>query len=236
MGSARLDHPTRLKMLKSPPLVLRTRRGARDAESTRANILSAARQEFARHGFEAARSERIATAARSSDRMVYYYFGTKEKLFIEVLEQAYDDLARAEQALSLPAGDPFAALDAIVAFTWQYYLRHPEFIALLNIENMARGARLRKSNRVRATAGVQMSVLHGVLRAGIDAGLFRPTLAPTQVYITIAALGYFYLSNRYTLSAYLGEDLTAEAARSAWLAHMQQSVRALVAAEAGERR
>jgi TetR/AcrR family transcriptional regulator, upper aerobic nicotinate degradation pathway regulator len=157
--------------------------------------------------------------------MVYYYFQTKEKLFIAVLEQAYDDLARAEQALVLPENDSLAALDAIVAFTWGYYLAHPEFISLLNSENLARGVHLRKSRRVRAMALAQMTVLERVLGQGERAGVLRAGLNSVQVYVLIAALGYFRLSNRYTLSAYLGEDLLSDAALGGWLAQMQWAVR-----------
>src|SRR5215470_10300608 len=111
----------------------------RDADLTRARILKAARTEFMRHGYSGARIGRISSAARSSDRMIYYYFGSKEALYIAVLEGVYTGLGAAESRLVLDESRPVEALRTLIAFTWQYYLAHPEFVALLSNENLQRG-------------------------------------------------------------------------------------------------
>src|ERR1700712_75929 len=103
----------------------------RDPVQTQARILRAARNEFMRHGYSGARVERISRAARSSDRMIYYYFESKEALYLAVLEGVYTDLGEAESALPLDPSRPLEALDQLIAFTWRYYIEHPEFVALL---------------------------------------------------------------------------------------------------------
>src|SRR5438105_2404351 len=109
---------------------------SRDADLTRARILKAARNEFMRHGYSGARVGRISSGGRSSDRMIYYYFGSKEALYIAVLESVYTELGMAESRLALDESRPVEALRTLIAFTWRYYLEHPEFVALLSNENL----------------------------------------------------------------------------------------------------
>jgi AcrR family transcriptional regulator len=186
-------------------------------------ILEAATEEFANHGFGGARIERISRRAHTVDRMLYYYFGSKEKLFRTVLEAAYEQLGQAEQQLALAATPPREAMAALIRFTWEYYCAHPEFIRLLNSENQHRGQHLKKSTRVSQLSFPLLSILSDLLERGANAGEFRK-VDPVQIYVTIAALGYFYLSNRYTLSRFLSRDLMEEANRSAWLEHMTKVV------------
>ncbi|MEW5880793.1 MAG: TetR/AcrR family transcriptional regulator [Pseudomonadota bacterium] len=187
------------------------KRGARrrDADATRARILAAATQEFARHGMAGARGDRIARAARSSERMVYYYFGSKEGLFRAVLEAAYISLQQAERSVHLDDLPPAQALDEFCRFVWRYYLDHPEFIGLVNTENQHRAAHLRKSPQLDELVSPIIRLLRGLLARGAAAGVFRRGIDPVELYIAIAALGYFYLSNSATLSAVLGRDLRA---------------------------
>jgi AcrR family transcriptional regulator len=189
----------------------RARRAApprrRDAEATRARILAAATQEFARHGLAGARGDRVARAARSSERMVYYYFGSKEKLFRAVLEASYLSLLQAEQSVHLDDLEPAQALDEFCRFVWRYYLDHPEFIGLVNTENLHRASHLRQSPQLTELVTPVVGLLHRLLKRGQKLGVFRAGIDPTELYISIAALGYFYLSNSATLSAVLGRDL-----------------------------
>ena len=187
-------------------------------------ILQAATQEFATKGFGGARIERISEAAGTVDRMLYYYFGSKEGLFRSVLEHAYEALGAAEQRLRLADAEPVAGMRALVAFTWNYYLKHPEFIRLLNSENQYRGEHVKKSRRVKALSFPLLSVLTELLERGAREQRFRPGIDPLEIYITIAALGYFYLSNRYTLTQFLGVDLMARARRERWLEHITSLV------------
>ena len=181
----------------------------RDAEATRARILAAATQEFARHGLAGARGDRVARAARSSERMVYYYFGNKEKLFRAVLEASYLSLQEAERSVHLDDLEPAQALDEFCRFVWRYYLEHPEFIGLVNTENLHRASHLKQSPQLTELVAPIVGLLQGLLARGEKGGVFRRGIDPTDLYIAIAALGYFYLSNSATLSAVLGRELRA---------------------------
>jgi AcrR family transcriptional regulator len=203
----------------------------RDADLTRARILKAARTEFMRHGYSGARIGRISRAARSSDRMIYYYFGSKEALYIAVLEGVYTGLGAAESRLVLDESRPVEALRRLIAFTWQYYLAHPEFVALLSNENLQRGKHIAKSLSVAKLSRPVLEILGRVLDEGARQGLFRPGLDVRHVYLTLAALGYFYLSNRYTLSSFLDRDLMRREAQDAWLAEMTRVLLAAVAVD-----
>jgi AcrR family transcriptional regulator len=179
----------------------------RDAGATRARILKAAAAEFAQHGFAGGRGERIARRAQSSERMVYYYFGSKDELFRAVLEAAYASLRDAERAVRLDRDDPAAALGQFCRFVWRYYAGHPQFISLLNTENLHRARHLRKSGRLDELVGPVVGLLAELLAEGQARGAFRADVDPADLYVAIAGLGYFRLSNRHTLSAVLGRDM-----------------------------
>ena len=186
-------------------------RRRRDPEATRARIFAAATQEFTRHGYAGARGDRIAVRARCSERMVYYYFGSKDGLYREVLEGVYESLRLAEQSLDLDRLEPRAALIEFCRFVWRYYLEHPEFIGLVNSENLQQARHLRKSGKLDELVTPVVGMLEVLLARGRAAGVFRDGIDANELYIAIAALGYFYLSNTHTLSAVLGRDLRAPA-------------------------
>jgi AcrR family transcriptional regulator len=197
---------------------------ARQAQDTRARILKAAIKVFAQSGYDGGRIESISSQAKTYDRMIYYYFGSKEKLFIEVLETIYLQLNEAEQALELDPEDPVRALVQLVDFVWRYYLEHPEFVAILNSENLSHARHARKSARLNEISGYALSVLDGILARGVAAGVFQPRLNGRDVYLIIASLGYFYNSNRHTLSAFLGEPIMSEPAVAHWRNVIQHTV------------
>jgi len=201
----------------------------RDADLTRARILKAARNEFMRHGYSGARIGRISSGGRSSDRMIYYYFGSKEALYIAVLESVYSELGAAESRLVLDESRPVEALRQLIAFTWRYYLEHPEFVALLSNENLQRGRHIAKSLSVARLSRPVLEILARVLDEGVRQGVFRPGLDVRHVYLTLAALGYFYLSNRYTLSSFLDRDLMQPEQCDAWLEEITRVLLASVA-------
>jgi AcrR family transcriptional regulator len=184
--------------------------------ATRENILRAAIDLFAKHGFAGARVEKISRAARSTDRMIYYYFGSKELLFVAALETIYQELGEAEAKLDLSGKTPDDALRAIIRFTWNHYIAHPEMLSLLNNENLMQGRHMARSKVVRQLSFPLISILSEVLDRGIAQGIFRTDVAAQDLYIAMCALGYFYLSNRHTLSAFLGADLMAPRALEAW--------------------
>lgn len=196
----------------------------RDAERTRARILEAATREFARYGLGGARVDRIAERAGANKRMLYYYFEDKEGLFLAALEASYAQIRSAEQALDLEHTDPREALRRLVQFTWRYYLDHPEFMTLLNSENLHKGRHVRRSARVREMHAPLIKTLARVLKRGEQAGLFRKGIDPVQLYISIAGEGYFYLSNRYTLSRIFARDLMASRALASRARHIDDMI------------
>ncbi len=179
----------------------------RDPDATRARILKAATAEFARHGLAGARGDTIARLAKSSERMLYYYYGSKEGLYRAVLESAYLSLARAERELFVDHLPPREALDEFCRFVWRYYLEHPEFIGLLNSENLHQARHLQQSPQLGELVAPVVALLSSLVARGVAGGQFRADIDPVELYIAIAAQGYFYLSNQYTLSAVLGRDL-----------------------------
>jgi AcrR family transcriptional regulator len=194
-------------------------RPTRDADRTRAAILAAATQEFAQHGLGGARVDRIAARAGANKRMLYYYFGNKDELFLAVLEASYAQIRSAEQTLELDHLEPRAALERLVAFTWDYFLAHPEFLPLLNNENLHKGRHVARSWRVREMHSPLVAMLERILKRGEKLGVFRRGVDPVQLYISIASEGYFYLSNRYTLSSIFGRDLMTKAALATRVRH-----------------
>lgn len=192
--------------------------------ATRQNILRTAIQMFAQHGYAGARIEKISHAAGSTDRMIYYYFGSKENLFIAVIETIYEELGHAESALELAGLDPAMSLRAIVRFTWEHYRAHPEMLALLNNENLMQGRHVARSKRVKELSFPLLSILSGVLARGVRENVFRRGITARDTYIAICSIGYFYLSNKHTLSAFLGTNLMTPAALERWPAVMEQVI------------
>jgi len=193
---------------------------SRDADRSREEILRAAMTEFADHGFGGARIEAIAERAGVNKKLIYYYYAAKDELFLAVLEQSYADIRAAEHELHLETSDPIEAIRSLVGFTWRHYLTHPEFLALLNSENMHRAGHLKRSARIRQMNSPLIEVLAGVLKRGEESGELRSGIDAMQLYISIAGLAYFYLSNKHTLGAIFGRDLMTPAAREERLAHM----------------
>lgn len=187
-------------------------------------ILQAATEEFAHHGLGGARVDRIAARAGANKRMLYYYYGNKEDLFLAVLEARYAHIRRAELGLHLLDLDPVQGMRRMVEFTWDYYLKHPEFLTLLNSENLHRARHLKRSRDIAAMHSPLIAILRDLLVRGERAGKFRTGVDPVQLYISIAALGYFYLSNRHTLSTIFERDLLAPKSKAERLKHMTELV------------
>ncbi|MBI3149550.1 MAG: TetR family transcriptional regulator [Betaproteobacteria bacterium] len=202
----------------------------RDPVRTKARILNAATQEFSRHGLGGARVERITERAGANKRMLYYYFGGKELLFVAVLEKAYEDFGNAQRELHLDEFTPVEAMRRLMAFLWEYFLENPEFIRLLNSENLHQAKHLKRSTRVHELASHILSILGGVVRRGQAGDVFREDVDINQLYITVTGLGYFYLSNRYTLSTLLSMDMLNPEARRARIEHITEVVVAYLTA------
>jgi AcrR family transcriptional regulator len=192
----------------------------RDPEGMRLRILEAAKQEFANHGLHGARVDRIAAKAGANKRMLYYHVGKKDDLYLAVLEGAYEKIRVEERALDLEHLDPPRAIERLIDFTWNYFIRNPEFLALLNTENLAKARHLKRSTKVKSMHSPFVEMIRTVVRRGVESGDFAVAVDPVQLYISIAALCFFYLSNSATLSVIFGRDLLTKEARDERLEHM----------------
>jgi TetR/AcrR family transcriptional regulator len=205
-------------------------RASRDPERTQALILQAATAEFSEKGIGGARVDTIAERAGTNKRMLYHYFGDKTGLYVAVLEAAYGAIRSAEREMDLTHKDPETALSELSRFTWQYFLKHPEFISLLNTENLHKAEHLKGSRKLMEMHSHLVTELAQVLKRGAKAGIFRAGIDPLNVYLTIASLGYFYLSNRHTLSAIFNRDLAEPKQLAEWEEHLVKTVLASVKA------
>ena len=189
------------------------------AEATRRRIQEAALAEFAEKGLAGARVDEIAARANANKRMIYAYFSSKEDLWLTVLERAYTAKRDEERALDVEALPPRDAMARLVSFNLRYTAAHPEFVALLNEENLNRAIHLRRSEEVQALYTPLLDTLRAVLMRGEMDGVFRKGVDPVQLYITLVGIGHFYVANHHTLSTIFGSGLITKKALAAREAH-----------------
>ena len=196
--------------------VVRTRRTTasstqarpRDAERTKAAILKAARDEFCEEGFNGARVDSIAARAKANKRLLYHYFGNKEALYEAVLLDAYQEIRRGERELRIGQYDPIEAIDRVIRFTFRHFLANPWFPRLLSVENLQNARFVKKIKNLDEIRSPIVGELHDIVKRGHELGIFRTDVDPTQLYISIISLCYFYVSNMQTLSVVFGKDLS----------------------------
>lgn len=201
--------------MTQPPTTRRSassRPRIRDAEATRQRILEAAKKEFAQNGLEGARVDTIALEAQANKRMLYHYFESKENLFKIIIEQAYIDIRSQEAKLNLEKLPPKDAMIKFVKFTWDYYLKNPEFITLVNNENLNKARHISQSVVLRDISQTFVNRIQAILDKGAKEGVFRKGLDAVQVNITIASIGYYYLTNCYTGSVIFERDFLSRKA------------------------
>ncbi|MCB1997698.1 MAG: TetR family transcriptional regulator, partial [Rhodoferax sp.] len=167
---------------------------------------------FGEKGLHGARIDEIAEATRTSKRMIYYYFGSKEGLYIRVLEEAYRKMRQIEAGLHLDDLPPEDALRRLVGFTVDYQLAHPDFIRLVASENIQRGAYLAQSEAIQALNVPAIDGLRRVYERGLAAGIFRSGIDPVDLHMSISALSVFNVANRHTFSIIFKRDLETPAA------------------------
>jgi AcrR family transcriptional regulator len=183
--------------------------GQRDPDKTRRAILDAATEEFIAKGFAGASVNEIADRANVNKRMLYHYFGKKDELYVAVLERVYFSLRSAQtQKLKVSDLSPVQAIEALIKFTWKYYIEHPEFLNLMMIENMQQGRYALQSERISGATVPLRELMQEVVKRGQDEGVFREDVDSFQLYLTIGALGATHIATRHTLSGLVGEDLT----------------------------
>lgn len=187
---------------------------ARDA------ILAAARSEFAAKGLPGARVNEIAERAGVNKQLIYYYFGSKDKLYRAALESVYGEIRALERGLKLDEAPPEQAMASLVGFSFDYLAQHPDFIGLLNQEN-ARGAlHVRASPAIRATNSPLIELIATTLKRGVRLKVFRSGIDPVELYISVAGMSYFFFSNRLTLASIFGRDLSQPRAQAAYRRHV----------------
>ncbi len=185
----------------------------RDAERTRADILAVATREFADRGYAGARINEIADKTSTTKRMIYYYFGGKEQLYVAVLEEAYRRIRGLEQQLDVEHLDPVEAIRELAGLTFDHHESHPDFIRLVSIENIHRAEHIARSTVLAGLANPALDVLGAILDRGREAGLFREDVDALDVHQVISAFCIFRTANRHTFGVIFGRDMLDEARR-----------------------
>ena len=204
------------KLRRPPPAVAKTRRPGRpkaaeartnDPQRTMADIVDVATKEFADKGLSGARIDEIAASTRTSKRMIYYYFGSKEGLYVAVLEEAYRRIRSIENDLHLEDLAPEDALRKLVGFTFDYQLANPDFILLVMTENIHNGEFLAQSKTIQQLNVPVINAVKAVYERGLESGVFRRNLDAIDLHMSISALCFFNVSNRHTFSLIFKRDL-----------------------------
>ena len=188
-----------------PPVPTRSRA----PEETRRDILHAAVAEFSEKGLAGARVDDIAARTRTTKRMIYYYFGSKEQLYAAVLERMYGGMRDAERELRLEGLRPAEALRRIVEVTFDHHAAHPEFVRLVSTENINEARIVAASPTIRTRNATIIGMLEPILEQGMREGTFRPGLGALDVHMLINGFCFYRVSNRHTLRAIFGIDLQA---------------------------
>ena len=186
-----------------------------DPEGVRRNIVEVATREFARKGYGGARVDAIASRTRTSKRMIYYYFGSKERLYLAVLEAAYSAIRRQEATLDLEHQTPERALAVLVASTFDYYHAHPEFVRLVMNENIMDGVHMKRSKAIGKLNVTVIDAVRRIVARGQKTGVFKRGIDPIELHMTISALGIFNVANRATFSTIFKHDMASAPALAA---------------------
>ena len=195
-----------------------------DPERTMAGILEVALREFADKGLSGARIDEIAAATRTSKRMIYYYFGSKEGLYLAVLEHSYREMRRIEGELMLDNLPPEDALRRLVEFTFDHHVAHEDYIRIVMNENIERGKYLAQSQIIQELNVPAISAIGRLYERGLAAGVFRAGLDPVDIHASISALTFFNVSNQYSFGQIFKRDLSASAARALRRANIVEMV------------
>jgi len=199
-----------------------------DPAGVRANILAVAQSEFAANGLSGARIDEIAAKTETSKRMIYYYFGDKDGLYRQVLEEAYREVRAGEEALDLGNLAPAEALRKLIEFTFDHHSQHPDFIRLVMIENVHNASYLDRSPVIKAVNRTAIDRLERIYRKGLEEGVFRPGIKPLELHWHISALSFFNVSNRATFSKIFGDSLTWRSGQKALKEQVVEMVLRLV--------
>jgi AcrR family transcriptional regulator len=187
---------------------------SRDPDRTRADILDVATTEFADKGYAGARVDEIAAKTSTTKRMIYYYFGNKEQLYIAVLERAYTGIRTIERELDVEHLDPVDAIRRLAELTFDHHESHPDFVRLVSIENIDRAEHIARSSVLTGLASPALDVLARILDRGRESGVFRDDVDPLDVHMVISAFCVFRTANRHTFNAIFKRDMLDPALRA----------------------
>ncbi|MCP3889102.1 MAG: TetR/AcrR family transcriptional regulator [Desulfobulbaceae bacterium] len=182
----------------------------RNAALTRAKIIEIATTEFADNSYAGARVDNIVKKSGISKNLLYYHFSSKENLFVEVLEEAYAKLRAYHKKIIIRDLSSVEGVKELVRFTFQYFIDHPEFLSLVNTENLYFAKHLKKSKKIQEMYNPLIDNLGHLLQKGASEAIFKPGINPIELYISIVGLGYFYLSSQHTLSVIFDIDLSTD--------------------------
>ncbi|KJV06595.1 TetR family transcriptional regulator [Elstera litoralis] len=210
--------------LRLPEEPLARDKNIRDPERTAAAILAAAMREFAENGYGGARINEIAARADVNKRMLYHYYGGKDALYLAVLEATYVGIRSAEVDLHLTDRDPVEAIRELARFTWQYFLDHPEFLSIVSTENLLKAKFLKECKGITEKHSPLISIIAEILERGHRQSQFRAGADPVHVYLSIAALGYYYLSNHHTTSIIFSREFVKSEELKRWGEHIADMI------------
>ncbi|UHS59267.1 TetR family transcriptional regulator [Agrobacterium vaccinii] len=200
------------------------RQSKRDPEGVRRDILSVAMDEFSQNGLSGARIDEIAARTRTSKRMIYYYYGDKEGLYQQALEEAYAKVRGGESDLELDGMEPRAALEKLCRFTFDHHRRNPAFIRMVMIENVHHGRHMQASETIRQLNRPAIGALENVLARGQRQGIFREGVEALELHWQISALSFFNVSNAATFSFIFGDSLFTDNGQEALSKHVAEMV------------
>ena len=188
------------------------RRGRKNnPEKTRESILQAAIVEFVSQGLAGARVDAIAERTQTSKRMIYYYFNSKEQLYVEVLEKLYGDIRSTEANMHLDELDPMIGLRRLVEFTFDHHDRNVDFVRIVCNENIHLGEFIKQSKAIRSMNTTVLNALGELLKRGAEQGVFRPGLDPLDVHLLISSFCFYRVSNKHTFGEIFQVDFSDEA-------------------------
>lgn len=196
----------------------------RNPEASRARILEAARIEFVTHGLNGARVDRIAAQSGANKNLIYHYFGSKEALYLAVLERIYACLRESQKDEDLRGLPPLEGMRRLVGNTFDHFVATPDLIRLMSVENIHYGQHLKRSEAIRPLYGRLLDTLRQILRRGQAEGVFRAHVDEVDLYLSISGLAYFFLSNQHTLSWLLERDFVAPERVAARRRHVVEMV------------
>ncbi len=183
----------------------------RNADATRAKILQAALSEFSERGLPAASTDDIAERCGVNKRMIYYYFGSKEGLYLSALESVFEKFVALERAIDVEHLDPAAAIEAMINLKIDFYLDNPHFVSFLAMENFYKARHLRKSKKLGMFKSPLTEVIARILKRGQSRGEFRRDVDPVDFYVSMCALCVMHFSNQHSLGVIFERDMTSNA-------------------------